>query len=67
MSDEEKQGDDAPRNWPTIVEQQAHWDRTLPNDYQDWIKQGDDHGGNWTPDKCEANYDRYDKEGHPFA
>ncbi len=38
----------------------------LPTSFSDWLEQnGDDIGGNWTPDRCEANHDIY-KNGNPF-
>jgi hypothetical protein len=39
--------------------------RQVPESFEDWLKStGDDIGGNWTPDRVQANLDRYDK--HPF-
>ncbi len=40
----------------------------LPTSFEDWLKSNsDDIGGNWTPDKLQANHDQYDNERHPFA
>jgi hypothetical protein len=36
-----------------------------PDNFSDWLKSNnDDIGGNWMPDRVQANLDRYDK--HPF-
>ncbi len=42
----------------------------MPEDFDSWLKSnGDaiDIGGNWTPDKLQANHDQYDNERHPFS
>ncbi len=42
----------------------------MPEDFTAWLKaNGDsiDIGGNWTPDKVQANHDQYDNTKHPFS
>ncbi len=42
----------------------------MPEDFTAWLKSnGDaiDIGGNWTPDKLQANHEQYDNDKHPFA
>ncbi len=52
------------------------WPDHLPESFEDWLKQGNDAiddpggndlGGNWTPDKYNANLDRYGNDNdRPF-
>ena len=40
-----------------------------PESFEDWLKSNnDDIGGNWTPDRVQANHQRYDQQGEerPF-
>ncbi len=43
----------------------------VPTSFSEWLEQNgdsirlDDLGGNWTPDRVQANHDHYN-EGHPF-
>ncbi len=48
--------------WPS-VESQEEYNRRMDEREQDRYEQQEDVGGNWTPDRIEANHDQYGKQG----